>query len=112
VVERGRASDGFDFSIPVILSKGDLEVIVDNDRAGRLSVCFVELEDRVSRWASYDVRAGLPRHFRVVDGQRYQVHAHLEFPGGHLESESFVFTASTGKTAVRLRPDAPRALHR
>lgn len=48
----------------------------------------------------------------VVDGQRYQIHVHLEFPGGHLESEPFVFTATTGKKVLTLRPDAPRELHR
>lgn len=37
--------------------------------------------------------------------------AYLEFPGGHLESEPYVFTGTTGKTVVKLRPDAPRRLH-
>ena len=48
----------------------------------------------------------------VVDRQRYQVHVHLSFPGGHLESEPVVFTATTGETVVTLKPDAPRELHR
>jgi hypothetical protein len=112
VVERGRASEGFDFSIPMVLPKGELEVVVESDYAGTLKLCYVQLEDLFSRWSSYFLQPGIPQRFPVVDGQRYQVHVHLEFPGGHLESEPFVFTATTGKTAVRLRPDAPRALHR
>jgi hypothetical protein len=112
VVERGHSGGAFDLSIPTLLSKGELDVTVDSDSAGRLKVCFVQLEDLFSRWSSYEARPGTPVRFPVVDGQRYQVHAHLEFPGGHFESEPFVFTATTGKTVVRLRPDAPRTLHR
>ena len=111
-VERGRASEGFDFSIPMVLPKGELEVVVESDHAGKLKLCYVQLEDLFSRWLSYTPQPGIPQRLAVVDGQRYQVHVHVEFPGGHLESEPFVFTATTGKTSVTLRPDAPRALHR
>jgi hypothetical protein len=58
------------------------------------------------------VERGVVYKGTVVDGQRYQIHVHLEFPGGHLESEPFVFTATTGKKVLTLRPDAPRELHR
>ena len=111
VVERGRDSDGLDFSIPVVLSKGELEVIVESEHAGVLKLCFVQLADQVKRWSSETVQMGVPNKRPVVDGQRYQVHAHLEFSGGHLESEPYVFTATTGTTVVTLRPDSPRTLH-
>lgn len=111
VVEAGHAGGVFDFSIPTVFSKGELEVIVDSDYAGELKLCFVQLEDLFSRWSSYDARPGIPLRLPVVDGQRYEVHAHLTVRGGHLESEPFVFTATTGRTVVRLRPDAPRVLH-
>ena len=71
----------------------------------------------VKRWVlsgrrtSHTAVLGLVYKRPVGDGQRYQIHAHLEYPGGHLESEPFVFTATTGKTVVTLRPDAPRTLH-
>lgn len=111
VVERGRPGDGFDFSIPAMLAKGELEAIVDSEYAGELELCYVQLEDLHRRRATYTPRRGVPLRFPVVDGQRYEVHAHLKYPGGHLESEPAVFTATTEKTTVRLRPDAPRELH-
>jgi len=112
VVQPGQPSEGFDFSIATTLAKGELEYVVEADHAGKLKFCFVQLEDLFSRWTSHTVERGVVYRGRVVDGQRYQVHVHLEFPGGHLESEPFVFTATTGKTVVTLRPDAPRELHR
>jgi hypothetical protein len=112
VVELGRPSEGFDFSIPGILPKGELEYVVESPFAGKLTVCFLQLEDLFSRRISHGVKAGVVYTSAVVDGQRYEVHVHLEYPGGHLESEPFVFTATTGKTTVTLRSDAPRTLHR
>lgn len=112
IVEHGRPSEGFDFSIATTLPKGELEYVVEANVAGKLKFCFVQLEDLFSRWTSHTVERGVVYKAAVVDGQRYQVHVHLEFPGGHLESEPFVFTATTGKTVVTLRPDAPRELHR
>lgn len=112
VVERGRSSDGFDFSMSMTLPKGELEVIVDSSYAGELKLCFSQAEDLARSWFSIEAQRGIPRRFPVVDGERYQVHAHLEFPGGHLESEPFVFAATAATTVVRLRPDAPRTLHR
>ena len=58
------------------------------------------------------MKPGITYRGVLVDGQRYEVHVHLKFHGGHLESEPFVFTATSGKTSVTLRPDAPRDLHR
>jgi hypothetical protein len=112
IIEQGRASQSFDFSVPTILPKGELAYVVETAYSGALKFCFVQLEDLFSRWASYDVKPGITYRLPVVDGQRYQVHVHLNFPGGHLESEPFIFTATTGETAVTLRPDAPRDLHR
>lgn len=110
VVERGRAGEEHDFSVPMILAKGEVEVVVESGYAGELKFCFQQLDARIS-WSSFRLRAGVPLRMPIVDGQQYQVHAHLEFPGGHLESEPFVFTGTTGKTVVKLRPDAPRSLH-
>jgi hypothetical protein len=112
IVEHRRPSEGFDFSIATTLPKGELEYVVEADQAGELRFCFVQLEDLFSRWISHTVVRGVVYKRAVVDGQRYQVHVHLVFPGGHLESEPFVFTATTGKTVVTLRADAPRELHR
>jgi hypothetical protein len=112
IVGRGRASEGFDFSIPLVLDHGELEVTVETEHAGSLRLCYVQLDDLFSRRSSYFPQPGVPVRLPVVEGQRYEIHAHLEFPGGHLESEPFVFTATTGKTVVSLRPDAPRTLHR
>jgi hypothetical protein len=112
VVGRGVASDGLDFSIPMILPKGDLEVIIETEYAGKLTLCYLQLDDLFARRSSHTPPIGVPHRLRVVDGQRYEVHVHLEFPGGHLESEPFVFTATTGRTVVKLRPDSPRTLHR
>jgi hypothetical protein len=112
IVERGRASEAFDFSIPFVLPKGQLEYVVETERRGALKLCFIQLEDLFKRWSSHGVKPGVTYRSAVVDGQRYEVHVHLEFPGGHLESEPFVFTATSGKTSVRLQPDAPRDLHR
>lgn len=112
VVEQGRTGEAYDFSIPFILQKGELEYVVDTQHAGALKFCFVQLEDLFSQWTSHAVKPGLTYRAAIVDGQRYEVHVHLEYPGGHLESEPFVFTATTGKLSVTLRPDAPRTLHR
>jgi hypothetical protein len=111
IIERGRAADGHDFSIPMLLEEGELEVVVETEYAGELTMCYRSLAQRISR-ERYPMRAGVPMRMSVVDGQQYEVHAHLEFSGGHLESEPFIFTATTGKTVVKLRPDAPRMLHR
>ena len=112
IVEQGRAREAFDFSIPFVLPKGELEYVVETQHRGALRVCFIQLEDLFKRWTSNGVKPGVTYRSAVVDGQRYEVHVHLEFPGGHLESEPFVFTATAGKTAATLRPDAPRDLHR
>jgi hypothetical protein len=112
IVEQGRTRDGFDFSIPFVLAKGELEYVVETQHAGKLKVCFIKLDDLFKQWTSHAVKPGVMYRGAVVDGQRYEVHVHLEFPDGHLESEPFVFTATTGKTSVTLRPDAPRNLHR
>lgn len=112
VLERGHPSDGYDFSIPMILPKGELEVIVESDYAGELELCFVQLEDPFRRRSTHTPQRGVPLRLPIVDGQGYEVHAHLKYPGGHFESEPAVFTATTEKTVVRLRPDGPRELHR
>jgi len=111
-VEHGRSSGEFDLSIPAVLLKGEVEVSVSSDRKGTLKVCFHELEDLVDGSSIYEVRPNTPLRLPVVEALRYQVHAQLEFPGGHLESEPVVFTATTGRTVVKLQPDAPRRLHR
>lgn len=111
VVEHGRPSGGFDLVVPSVLSKGELEAIVERARPGLLKICIVPLENLFKIWSTWPARPGVPLRRPVVDGQRYEIHAHVEFPGGHLESEPFVFTATTVKTVVRLRPDAPRTLH-
>ena len=57
------------------------------------------------------VEPGVPTRLPVVDGQTYEVHAHQEGSAGSFESEPHIFTATTGTTAVRLRPNAPPTLH-
>jgi hypothetical protein len=110
IVERGRVTDGHDFSIPMLLEKGEVEVVVESEQAGEMTTCYRQLAQRIS-WSRYRMRAGVPVRMAVVDGQQYEVHAHLEFAGGHLESEPFIVTGTTGKTVVTLRPDASRNLH-
>ena len=112
IVEQRRASEAFDFSIPFVLPKGQLEYVVEADRRGALKLCLIQLEHLFKQRSSHGVKAGVTYRSALVEGQRYEVHVHLEFPGGHLESEPFVFTATSGKTSVRLQPDAPRDLHR
>ena len=112
IIEQGRTRESFDFSIPLVLSKGEFEYIVETQHAGRLKFCFIQLDDLFKRWSSHAVKPGVTYRGAVVDGQRYEVHVHLELPDGHLESEPFVFTATSSKTSVTLRPDAPRDLHR
>lgn len=112
VVEGAANGNAFDFTLPEAFSKGELTVVVETSYQGKLTVCFVQLEDLFLSWSSEDVAAGVPITRPVVDGQRYQVHAHLEYPGGHLESEPVVFTATTQRTVVTLRPNAPRTFHR
>jgi hypothetical protein len=110
IVERGRVTEGHDFSIPMLLEKGEVEVVVESGHAGELTMCYRQLPQRSSQ-SRYRMRAGVALRMPVVDGQQYEVHAHLDFPGGHLESEPFIVTGTTGKTIVKLRPDAPRNLH-
>jgi hypothetical protein len=80
--------EGLDFSVPSILGRGELELIVESVRPGNLEVRFTE-----------------------VDGQRYAVHAHLETPSGHLETEPLVIVGGLQRTVIRLHPDEPRTLH-
>jgi hypothetical protein len=88
-----------------------LEFVVDPPHEGKLTVCYIQPETPDSR-ISHSVEPGVTYRRDVVGGQRYEIHVHLEYPGGHMESEPFIFTATTGKTTVTLRPDAPRDLHR
>ena len=111
IVGEGYPTDNLDFSVPTILLKGELEVSVETDAAGVLTVCFSQLEEQAKTRSTDRVQAGQPFRHPVVEGQRYQVHAHLDFPGGHLESEPYEFTATVGTTFVTLRPDTPRDLH-
>lgn len=112
VIERGVAAEGFDFAVPAVLAKGELQVVVETGQRGKLSLCFRQLEDLVSKSSSYKPQPGVALLLPVVEGQRYEVHAHLDFDLGHLESEPFVFTATAEKIPVTLRTDAPRDLHR
>jgi hypothetical protein len=112
VVERGRPSGGFDLLIPSILAKGELEAVVESARSGRLQFCLIPLENLFKKFSRWPATPGVPVRWPVVEGQRYEVHAHLEFPGGHLESEPVIVSATTGKTVLELQLDAPRELHR
>jgi hypothetical protein len=110
-VERGAASEGFDFALPSELPKGSATITVAAPRRGRPTLCLVQLDDSARRRTMLDVRSGVPNRQPVVAGLRYSVHAHLYYPGGHLESAPVEFTASTGGASVTLAPDRPRALH-
>lgn len=113
VVEHGATSASFNFSIPYILSKGEVAVLVDTgDVIGETTRCFVQLDDLVSRRSIYDMKPGVAMVMPVVEGSRYHLHAHLKNSAGHLESEPYEFTATTGRETVSLRPDSPRTLHR
>lgn len=112
VVERGVASEGFDFAVPPELPKGEVAVRVVASRPGALTYCFVELEDLVRRRITVPVEPGSPHRQPVVASLRYEIHAHLAYPGGHLESAPVVFTATTDRVTVTLTPDRPRSLHR
>jgi hypothetical protein len=111
VVEAGSSDKRHDFVVPYELHKGELEVTTEQSRPGRLKLCVVPLERAVRSWSSYDVQPDVPFRVPVVEGERYEVHAHLEYRGGHLESEHHELTATTGKTAVRLRPSVAQELH-
>ncbi len=113
IIERGRASEFFDLSIGNVLRKGSLEFTIDAPQAGTLKVCYKQLGDAFTgRRTSHEVDRGTVYRRDVVEGERYEIHLHLEYPGGHLESEPFIFTATAGKTIVTLRPDRPRDLDR
>lgn len=92
------------------IAQGEIELYVASDVAGKMTVCLHAL-DGVNGRATYEVRSGESVRRPVVDGQRYQVHAHVEYPGGHVESEPIVFKGARGRAVLTLRPDAPRNLH-
>jgi hypothetical protein len=113
VVERGRASVGHDFAVGPALASGEVEVVVEGSHDGALTVCVVPLDSTPLIWSERAAIARVPMRVRVVEGQRYDVHAHVDKDrAGHLESEAVVFTATAGTMLVRLSPDAPRRLHR
>jgi hypothetical protein len=112
IVERGRATDGYDFTVGPQLAKGEVEVRVRADNVGKLSFCIMPLDSMVKGWSTYEARPGVPQRLPVVDSLRYEVHAHLEAQGQHLESEPQVVVGNAVRSVVvELRPDAPRALH-
>ena len=111
MVEKGRVSEGYDFTVPFVLRKGQVDVVVTGDRPGKLTFCFIPLGNLFKSWSTWPVRAGFTFHMPVVEGERYELHAHLEYAGGELDSERFVFTATARKIIVTLRPDAARGLH-
>jgi hypothetical protein len=111
VIESSTDSGLHDFSIPAILAKGELKIVVDGAPPGGADVCVLPLESLFKIRSSYRAHPGHALTVPVVDGQPYEVHVHLRYPGGHLESAPYVFTATSGTTWVRLRPDQPRTLH-
>jgi hypothetical protein len=112
VIQAGQVSAGLEFAVTTELRKGELEVTVRASQAGELKVCLVPLDSRRRIWTRHDVSDGVPLRLPIVEGHRYDVHAHLSSGRDHLESEPVVFTATAGKTAVSLVPDAPRDLDR
>lgn len=113
IIGHGGAPALFNFSVPYILPKGEVAITVEaGDVIGETTVCFIELDDLVSRRRSFDIKRGVAVVMPVVDGSRYHIHAHLKHSGGHHESEPYEFTATTGRENVWLRPDVPRTLHR
>jgi hypothetical protein len=77
VIEPGGSNSVYDFSMPFVLAKSELEAIVESEVPGRLTFCLAPLDSIVRRSSRYDVGAAVPLHVPVVDGQRYEVHAHL-----------------------------------
>jgi hypothetical protein len=111
VIEPGKDSGLHDFSIPAILPKGELKVVVDGAPPDGAELCVAPLENLFKIRSLYRAHPGTTVTLPVVAGQPYEVHAHARYPGGHLESAPYVFTATTGTTWVRLRLDEPRTLH-
>jgi hypothetical protein len=112
IIEHDGTPGSYDFSVPYILRKGEVSITVEAAGAiGAATVCFVELDDRVSRQRIFDVTAGVPIAMPVVDGARYHVHAHLKGSLRQLESEPYEFTATTDTHHVTLRPDRTTATH-
>ena len=112
VIQSGQVTAGLDFAVTTELRKGQLEVTTRASQAGELKVCLVPLDSRRRSWTRHDVTDGVPIRLPVVEGHRYEVHAHLSNGRSHLESEPLVFTATAALTAVALTPDAPRDLDR
>lgn len=112
IVDHGGTPASFDFSVPYILGKGEVAITVEAAGViGEATVCFVELDDLVSRRRSFGVTPGVVMAMPVVDGSRYHVHAHSRNPGGHLESAAYEFTATTETHHVTLRPDRTGTSH-
>lgn len=113
-VQRGGVVEGLDFSLGPKLREGSVSVSVDpQGHAGTLSMCFENLDDRIKGWTTHPVSAGQMIALPVLEGVHYEVHAHLEFPGGHLESAPVEFTGSADNPqSIRLIVDAPRTIHR
>ena len=65
-------SDTFDFSIPAILPKGELEVIAETASYGELTLCFVQPEPGIPLAGRWTIAVGPRRRMKRCPGSSHQ----------------------------------------
>jgi hypothetical protein len=110
-VTAGAIQDGYDFSLNLRPPAGVVWVRVQAGSGGALTLCTRELDDAVAGRTTREVTTSHAYRLDVLEGSRYEIHAHRETPGGTLTSAPVVFTGATGQATIELQPDRPRHLH-
>jgi hypothetical protein len=112
VVERAGVVTGVDFSVGEALAAGSVQVTIDTrGHVGRLTFHFENLDNVARSWTGGPVERGQVMNLPVLEGVHYEVHAHLEFDGGHVESAPAEFVGTSGEQSIRLIIDRPRKIH-
>ena len=110
-VGRGTLQEGFDFSLNPRPPAGIVWVRVSAGGGGTVKVCVVHLDAAPTQWTTREVSSSTLIRVDVLEGVRYQIHAHRETPNGTLTSAPAIFTGATGQATIELQPDRPRHLH-
>jgi hypothetical protein len=114
VVGDATVHDGLDFSLPEPVQPGEIEVRVSGVSAtDEVRLCVRGMTDtRETAGAGYTpFEFGAPMRVRVLEGRRYQLVAHVDRGGRHLESEPVDVTAMPGRQTLTLVPDRHGRTH-
>jgi hypothetical protein len=114
VVGEGANRNGIELTLHDPILNGQLQLVVLSDQGpGDVSVCMRDISTAMGKFGrTYTPSApGEPVTITVLEGEKYQVLAHVERSTSHSESEVVEVVGVTGPQTLTLRADAEALSH-